>query len=228
MSKEAIKNILIAFICDYDPNKWSNDDVYDKYAEKIDKVRSMGEIIAVTELTKKVADLEAKLAEQKLLADTILKSYVEANKSLGEQLLEKETRIAELEDKDWYEGLIKQLEDQCGRLLEERDNAKQQLALKETDLSLARNEINTLKHNLKIAQEHDKVMCEQLLEMCNGCHQDKISFALEQLEHLKTKLEQPHLNGNPQKMIRLGKVLKTINNTLQDLREKYIYVEKRD
>ena len=62
MSKEAIKNLLIDFVADYDPNKWSNDDVYEKYAEKIDNVRSMGEIIAFTELTKKVKDLERRLA----------------------------------------------------------------------------------------------------------------------------------------------------------------------
>ena len=62
MSKEAIKNLLMDFMADYDPNKWSNDDVYEKYAEKIDNVRSMGEIIAFTELTKKVKDLEHRLA----------------------------------------------------------------------------------------------------------------------------------------------------------------------
>ena len=62
MSKEAIKNLLMDFMADYDPNKWSNDDVYEKYAEKIDNVKSMGEIIAVTELTKKVKDLEHRLS----------------------------------------------------------------------------------------------------------------------------------------------------------------------
>lgn len=62
MSKEAIKNLLMDFMADYDPNKWSNDDVYEKYAEKIDNVRSMGELIAITELTKKVKKLETRLA----------------------------------------------------------------------------------------------------------------------------------------------------------------------
>lgn len=62
MSKEAIKNLLMDFMADYDPNKWSNDDVYEKYAEKIDNVRSMGEIIAFTELSKKVKDLEHRLS----------------------------------------------------------------------------------------------------------------------------------------------------------------------
>lgn len=45
-------------------------------------------------LCKKITDLEAKLAE-------------------------KETRIAELEDKDWYEGTIKQLEEQNERLIKQ-------------------------------------------------------------------------------------------------------------
>lgn len=48
---------------------------------------------------------------------------------LKQQLAEKEKRIAELEDKDWYEATIKQLEEQNGRLIRERD--KYELQLKE-------------------------------------------------------------------------------------------------
>ena len=36
-------------------------------------------------------------------------------------------RIKELEDKDWYEGTIKQLEEQNDRLIKERDELKSRL-----------------------------------------------------------------------------------------------------
>lgn len=63
----------------------------------------------------------------------------------------------------------------------EIEQLKQQLAESETDLSLARNEIDTLKHNIKIVQEHDNVMCEQYFNKCKE-HQDKIDFAVERLK----------------------------------------------
>ena len=89
MSKEAIKNLLMDFMADYDPNKWSNDDVYEKYAEKIDNVRSMGEIIAFTELTKKVKDLEHRLSnciEPKFKVGQ--KLYVIGEKFMGKTLID--------------------------------------------------------------------------------------------------------------------------------------------
>ena len=58
---------------------------------------------------------------------------------LQSQLAEKETRIAELEDKDWYETTIKQLEKQNGRLIEQlaekekEQNAKAIEQLKKVD-----------------------------------------------------------------------------------------------
>lgn len=51
---------------------------------------------------------------------------MQKNQGLERQLAEKETRIAELEDKDWYEGTIKQLEEQNERLIKERDSANDQ------------------------------------------------------------------------------------------------------
>lgn len=62
---------------------------------------------------------------------------------------------------------------------------KQQLAEKDVDLSLARNEIDTLKHNLNISQEHDNVMCEQYFEKCKQHNQDKISFCIEKLVNVQ-------------------------------------------
>ena len=54
--------------------------------------------------------------------------YMYDNKLLEKQLEQAQTRISELEDKDWYEANIKQLEEQNDRLIQERDNLKQQLA----------------------------------------------------------------------------------------------------
>ena len=101
MSKEAIKNLLMDFMADYDPNKWSNDDVYEKYAEKIDKVRSMGEIIAFTELTKKFKDLEAKLAESEKSKEINIKERdkicLEMATDYNKQILELKQQLAEKE-----------------------------------------------------------------------------------------------------------------------------------
>lgn len=54
-------------------------------------------------------------------------------KELEQEVEEKKTRISELEDKDWYEGLIKQLEDQCDRLIREKENADSKLIDKEKE-----------------------------------------------------------------------------------------------
>lgn len=137
MSKETIKNLLIDFMADYDPNKWSNDDVYEKYAEKIDNVRSMGEIIAFTEITKKVKTLEAKLAEseskvkvgefwhsayqgKQLDYDKVyaeLRQSYDENEKLKQQLAEKEKytytgkEVGEIEKN--YESQIAEKEKEC-------------------------------------------------------------------------------------------------------------------
>lgn len=117
------------------------------------------------EKDKTIADLEAKLAESEhrneQLVDALngevfinYKLPME-NAQLKQQLAEKETRIAELEDKDWYEGTIKQLEEQNERLIK-------QLAEKEEEL----------KH------KHWAIKSGVYI-------QDKISFAVEQLEKVK-------------------------------------------
>ena len=72
MSKEEIKSILIDLICDYDPKRWSNEDVYCKYADLLyDKIENSnyelkGKYLNISHIDqmKKIADLEAKLAEK--------------------------------------------------------------------------------------------------------------------------------------------------------------------
>ena len=112
MSKEAIKNLLIDFMADYDPNKWSNDDVYEKYAEKIDKVRSMGEIIAFTELAKKFKNLEAKLTLAKMNESFEKEKKDNAFKfieELKQQLAEKEKEIKSLRTRQFIDMTEKEM-----------------------------------------------------------------------------------------------------------------------
>lgn len=132
-------------------------------------------------LEKEFADLEAKLAEseKKHLLDERewqdycaykhiepqIKGCLDREREYEKQLAEKETRIAELEDKDWYEALIEQLEEQNGRLIEERYNVNLQLAEKEKEIERLR-EIN-LDVPIKQMQFHH--------------NQDKISFTVEKL-----------------------------------------------
>ena len=94
---------------------------------------------------------------------------------------------------------------------------KQKLAEKDVDLSLARNEIDTLKHNLKVAQEHDNVMCEQYFEKCKKTNQDKISFTIEQLEKVKEhfiNIKTPTLG-----VIRRAEMVMYIDNQIKQLKE---------
>ncbi len=58
------------------------------------------------------------------------------------------------------------LEMQCFDLVKENEELKKQLEEKKVDLSLTRNEIDTLKGNLAISLEHKKVIEAQYLEKC--------------------------------------------------------------
>lgn len=88
---------------------------------------------------------------------------------LKQQLDEKDTRIAELEDKDWYEACIKQLEEQNNRLID---------TLKEKD-----KEIELLKHlgNHEITVEMFKENTKLIIE--------KRQFAISELEKVKKLTE---------------------------------------
>ena len=122
-------------------------------------------------LKQQIADLEAKLAESEKENKEL---HTAINLSIPNQIAMK----------DEIERLHTCVDKRISELVKENEQLKQQLSEKETDLSLARNEIDTLKHNLKIAQEHDNVMCELYFNKCKE-HQDKILFAVEQLEKVK-------------------------------------------
>ena len=74
------------FIDEWDENDWyikdNKTDEQFEYLEDVTKLLNQQDQIT--------ADLEAKLAEQKLLADNIIKAYVDENKKILEQLAEKE------------------------------------------------------------------------------------------------------------------------------------------
>lgn len=96
------------------------------------------------------------------------------------------------------------------------DALSTKLAEKETDLSLARNEINTLKHNLKVAQEHDNVMCKQYFEKCKKINQDKILFCIEQLNQTKGKIQHNILFVNCDDYVN---VIEQIDNQIEELKK---------
>lgn len=75
-----------------------------------------------------------------------LKTQDQQIDQLKQQLAEKDTRITELEDKDWYEACIKQLEEQNNRLidtLKEKDKEIEKLKLKLDIRAMSLQNINT-------------------------------------------------------------------------------------
>ena len=71
---------------------------------------------------------------------------------LKQQLAEKDTRIAELEDKDWYEACIKQLEEQNNRLIdtlkEKDEEIKSLIADYEKRISQEQELMSNMEHQL--------------------------------------------------------------------------------
>ena len=98
---------------------------------------------------------------------------------LKQQLAEKDTRIAELEDKDWYEACIKQLKEQNNRLID---------MLKEKD-----KEIEKLKQQYTILEnENGKLTTELIMDKYKKA-QKEVSFGkqltIQELEKVKEWLE---------------------------------------
>lgn len=116
-------------------------------------------------------------------------------KFLQQQLAEKDTRIAELEDKDWYEACIKQLEEQNNRLID---------TLKEKD-----KEIETMKKdsdkNIDYLVEFASLIenekdCNRVLKaldrvksgnkyIIDKVNQSKTEFVIQELEKVKDTLK---------------------------------------
>ena len=85
---------------------------------------------ALKEKDKEIEQLKQQLAEKQHTIDEINKEFVQAVHDWKTLCAEKDTRIADLEDKDWYEACIKQLEEQNDRLIDtikEKDKEIKQL-----------------------------------------------------------------------------------------------------
>ena len=172
---------------------------YFRYGGNKDDFEIINEEDDVSKLLKELkAQLEAKDKEIERQDEMIR----EINKSKYDKLMEKdilfhlknrnkelEAKLAESEERaERYKSWHNEKAGECSEL-------KQQLANKEIDLSLARNEINTLRTNLEIAQEHDNIVCGQLIEKCKEIafleEQDMIfhnQLAVEQLKKAKKLL----------------------------------------
>lgn len=78
-------------------------------------------------MNNKIEELNTRLVEEMELSAKrrqIIEDLTLENRVLADELKKKDERIAELEDKDWYEALIKQLEEQNERLINDRENSK--------------------------------------------------------------------------------------------------------
>lgn len=94
--------------------------------------------------------------------EELIKMFNEKDQRIVEletKLAEKETRIAELEDKDWYELTIKQLEEQCERLIIERDNAELKLLEKENEIENLKTKISQLETELAESEKDLEIVC---------------------------------------------------------------------
>ena len=183
----------------------------------------------IAEKDKRIADLEAKLAEseKKHLLDEKewqdycafkhiepqIKGCLDRERECEKKLAEKDKRIHEVENTFNVSAIA--LAEKFKKIKE----LKQQLAEKEIDLSLARNEIDTLKHNLNISQEHDKVMCEQYFEKCKESDQDKISFAVERLSQFKSELVNKVSPVNLSYTEYVQEVFNKLNDQIKQLKE---------
>ena len=93
-------------------------------------------------------------------------------KEQEEEIKELKTRISELEDKDWYEACIKQLEEQNDKLIKERNEIQKEL---ETSVGYWKNEVFK-KMEVKLTgvtkekiQEIRKQVCDEIREEAELC-----------------------------------------------------------
>ena len=98
-------------------------------------------------------------------------------KELQQQLAEKDkeieelkTRVAELQDKDWYEACIKQLEEQNDKLIKEVEEIKKDVKSQKsvTDLYLTIASTNATKMN--IAKAVRKQVCDEIRKEFENCY----------------------------------------------------------
>ena len=110
------------------------------------------------------------------------KLFYDKNKELEklkQQLAEKDTRIAELEDKDWYEACIKQLEEQNDRLIDKIEEKDKEIAyLKEIRILKDNSNMSTKINGVDFSDE--QILTLQVLDILKRYNQKQL--AIQELE----------------------------------------------
>lgn len=127
-----------------------------------------------------MSNMEHRLTEKQNTIDEINKEFVQAVHDWKVLCAEKDTRIAELEDKDWYEACIKQLEEQNNRLIDTlKEKDKEIESLKRVDniwFDSYQNELNSLRQQLTKLIIEKKQLAIQELEKVKILIQNAINF----------------------------------------------------
>ena len=107
------------------------------------------------------------------------------NNQLKQQLVEKDTRIAELEDKDWFEANIKQLEEQNNRLIGKLKDKDEQLAEKDKEIERLK---NLFKLNNEVVINQGKEIFDLRVQVLQQ-KQNQTQLAIQELEKVKDTLK---------------------------------------
>lgn len=167
-----------------------------EYKELFGNLDCIGMIKLFKDKNQKIADLEEKLAKRDKTIDEINKEYLSAikdwkqlveiekaeNAHLKQQLAEKDEELKREKENtemwaSWKETYYKKLQ-----------QVKQQLAEKEKELKYKTAECEKWKTDYKNCSELEKIMSKEhqyCLDNWRASEQDKISFAVEQLEKVK-------------------------------------------
>lgn len=95
-----------------------------------------------------------------------------AEGDLEQEIKELKTRISELEDKDWYESCIKQLEEQNDKLIKERDEIQKEL---ETSVDYWKNEVFK-KIEVKLTGVTKEKIQEIRKQVCNEIREEAHNY----------------------------------------------------
>lgn len=101
-----------------------------------------------------------------------------------ELLDEKDQRIAELEDKDWYEALIKQLEEQNERLINDKENSKKAIVDLTNTCDKWADDYKKLQERL----ERYKTWYIELAEDSKNKYNEMYEFCIEQLNQVEADI----------------------------------------
>lgn len=138
---------------------------------------------------------------------------------LKQQLDEKDTRIAELEDKDWYEACIKQLEEQNNRLIDTlKEKDKEIERLKQITIFKDSRNMTTKINGVDFSDE--QIIILQNLDVLKK--HDQTQLAIQELEKLKedcfNQKELVDFGNFACFMVDIADILEIINNQIKELK----------